>query len=118
MNFQTGALDKIGFVKIELPATNETIIKHIAQTAYQKLQGFDAQVYILDPGDHVICDHCNEDYSTSNMEGGVIFQSKAYCPQCAPALLEDVRRFGEERFVRAVCPDGTTFKQFVLDNRG
>ena len=71
----------------------------------------------LDITGRVRCDHCNRDYSDDReTKGGVLFQSKAYCPQpeCAPRLLKDAKIYGELAFVRAVAAPEETFFDFVM----
>ena len=71
----------------------------------------------IDMGDIVVCDYCEKDYRGLPDSGGLIFQSKAICPTCAPEARKSIRRFGEERYIRAECPDGVPFQQFVLGYR-
>lgn len=65
-------------------------------------------------GDEVICDWCSDDFTDSDAKGGFLFQSKATCPTCAPGIEASAKKYGEERFIRERCPDGMTFKEFVL----
>lgn len=73
---------------------------------------------IKDMGDTVICDQCNEDYTNSDEEGGFIFGSHAYCPNCAKDSLPRIKSYGEEKFIKARCPEGMSFKDFVVAYRG
>jgi hypothetical protein len=72
----------------------------------------------VDIGRIVVCDFCDADYTDSADAGGFIFSSKAVCPKCAPATLESAARYGEQRFIRARCPDGKSFADFVREYRG
>lgn len=72
----------------------------------------------IEVGALVVCDFCCLDFTKSDERGGVIFESKAICPRCTPRLLASVERNGEERFVRATCPAGQTFADFVREYRG
>jgi hypothetical protein len=72
----------------------------------------------IDIGSCVYCDFCNVDYAGKSDTGGVLFQGKAVCPQCVPKLEADVRCYGEEHFIRARCPDGKSFAEWVLWLRG
>lgn len=72
-----------------------------------------------DVRDTVICDgSCGQDYTNSDDCGGILFGSYAYCPNCAKQALASARRYGEERFIKAVCPPDMSFKDFVLKLRG
>lgn len=68
-------------------------------------------------GDSVVCDFCDTDYSKRDDSGGLLFQSKAACPVCAPGILKSAKQYGEERFIRSYCPEGTSFREFVLGLR-
>lgn len=69
--------------------------------------------YILEPGNLVFCDGCGEDFTDSPAKGGILFQSKALCPACAPKWERDAKRFGEDQFIRARCPEGLSFADWV-----
>jgi len=75
------------------------------------------EVFHLDIGDKVICDYCDKDYSDSDEEGGILFQSKAICPKCAPDTLVRIKKYKEEKFIRGYCPEGMSFKDWVLSIR-
>lgn len=66
----------------------------------------------------VVCDICGEDFTDRPDVGGFIFTSKAYCPHCAPNGLQSIVKYGEERFIRAYCPEGRSFADFVRAYRG
>lgn len=72
----------------------------------------------IDIGNTVACDLCSDDYTESTEQGGIIFQSSAYCPKCTPQLLRDVEKYDEQRFIRARCPEGVSFADFVRGYRG
>jgi hypothetical protein len=65
-------------------------------------------------GDHVCCDLCNKDFSSSKEEGGFIFSSKGVCPDCAPRFEEDAKRYGEERYIVARANPGESFHDFIM----
>lgn len=67
----------------------------------------------LDVGDEVYCDSCNEDYTTSEKKGGVLFNRKAFCPKCAPRIIELAKKHQETRFLTYPNPDESFYK-FVL----
>jgi len=72
---------------------------------------------IKEIGDSVVCDFCDADYSKRDDSGGLLFQSKAACPVCAPGILKSAKQYGEERFIRSYCPEGKSFREFVLGLR-
>jgi len=69
-------------------------------------------------GDIVVCDICDKDYTSSDKTGGFIFVSKAYCPDCASKSEGAIKKYGEEKYIRARCPAGTPFADFVRQYRG
>jgi len=73
---------------------------------------------IKDMEDTVICDQCGKDYTNSDMRGGFIFGSHAYCPVCAKESIERIKSYGEEGYIKAYCPDNMSFKDFVVNYRG
>ena len=62
----------------------------------------------------VLCDLCNKNYSRSKKSGGFIFESKAVCPDCSIDFLKKIRKYNEERFIKAFCPKGVSFNDFVI----
>lgn len=72
----------------------------------------------IDIGDYVECDMCCKDFTNSDAKGGILFGTKGVCPECAPRIEADAERFGESQFIRGRCPDGMTFKDWVLQIRG
>jgi hypothetical protein len=40
------------------------------------------EIITIDPGRTVVCDDCNADYTDSPDTGGLLFGSRAICPQC------------------------------------
>jgi hypothetical protein len=71
---------------------------------------------VIELGDRVVCDDCDEDFTTRKDKGGILFQSKAICPVCAPTWEENAREYGEESFIRGRCPDGIAFADWVRDD--
>ena len=69
-------------------------------------------------GRTVLCDICNEDWTDRRESGGFIFQSKAYCPECARKDLPRITAYGEQDLIRACCPAGLPFADFVRRYRG
>lgn len=75
-------------------------------------------VEIIDIGEHVECDFCSTVYTGLPDVGGILFGSKAACPKCAPRIEQDAKKYGEEEFIRARCPEGMAFSKWVLALRG
>jgi len=71
----------------------------------------------IDLGDVVSCDLCDIDWTSSTESGGAVFQSKVLCPRCAPRFLRRVVLAREERFIRARCPPGQSFSDFIREYR-
>ena len=69
----------------------------------------------IDMGTEVICDGpCGANFMFKDDEGGFLFGSKAYCPNCAKAALPDIKKYGEESYIKAYCPPGVSFWMWVL----
>lgn len=73
---------------------------------------------VIDVGDSVCCDFCGEEYVGRSDTGGLLFQSKAVCPRCAPKLEADAVLYGETEMIRARCPAGVSFHAWVMRLRG
>ena len=67
---------------------------------------------IIDIGETVLCDLCNDDYTNSDAQGGMLLGSYAICPRCAPQI-EDT---GDESLIQ--CPADMRFRDWVLRLRG
>ena len=67
---------------------------------------------IIDIGNTVLCDICNDDYTNSDAQGGILVGSYAVCPQCVP----DFDDSDDEP--RIQCPPGMRFRDWVLQLRG
>lgn len=81
---------------------------------------FDSEVKLIhseDIGTQVICDFCGNDYSFKSDPGGMIFESKAVCPDCTKRSMRNIKKYGEEKFIRAFCPPNTSFWNFVFNYR-
>lgn len=68
---------------------------------------------VIDIGDTVLCDSCNADYTSRPESGGFVFGSSAYCPECATRMMEGIVKYNEQRYIRAKCPEGMSFADFV-----
>jgi hypothetical protein len=69
-------------------------------------------------GDIVVCDACDDDFTNSEAIGGMIFGSKAYCPRCTNRAMPNIVSYGEQGYIRAMCPVGSSFPDFVRQYRG
>lgn len=67
----------------------------------------------IDPGDTVLCDLCNKDYTLDKTVGGFLFSGKAVCPDCAPEFMKSVKLYNEERFIVSEARPNETFRDFV-----
>lgn len=70
-------------------------------------------------GHIVVCDSCDKDYSDdTESSGGFIFSSSAYGPCCAARMMKGIVMYNEQRFIKAQCPQGKSFRDFVIAYRG
>lgn len=69
-------------------------------------------------GLEVACDDCGEDWTAREESGGFLFGSYAYCPNCAEKGLKSIRQYSEEKYIKAFCPEGVSFADFVCAMRG
>jgi len=74
----------------------------------------DFTVINIDPGNVVLCDFCNKDYTEDNVSvGGILFSGHAVCPDCLPEFLKGIKKYKEEKFVQATAKENETFRDFV-----
>lgn len=66
----------------------------------------------------VVCDFCDDDYTDKDTGGGFIFGSKAVCPSCEGETRKSIAGYGEEHYIKAECPEGQSFADFVRGYRG
>lgn len=66
----------------------------------------------VDIGRNVVCDFCDADHTDTTVTGGLIFGSRAVCPDCVPKVQ------GEPQYIKARCPEGKSFGDFVREYRG
>lgn len=62
----------------------------------------------------IVCDSCDADHATTSAPGGILFESKAICPACAPKWEEGAKKHGEAHFIRDRAREGESFRDFVL----
>lgn len=70
----------------------------------------------FDIGDTVACDICDEEWTGRPESGGFLFSSKAVCPKCADEVRDWAILYNEEHFIRATCPKGKPFAQWILED--
>jgi hypothetical protein len=73
---------------------------------------------VIDCGDSVICDFCNDDYTESEESGGFITGGYAVCPKCAPESMKNIKKYNEEHTVKRMCGVEESFSDMVRDYRG
>ena len=71
----------------------------------------------LEPGNVVLCDLCNDDFTDSDEQGGFLFSSTAVCPHCAPDFLKGVKKCDEEQYIKERCPEDVSFRDWVYTLR-
>ncbi len=77
----------------------------------------DFKVFKIEPGNIVLCDLCNEDWTNSEVSGGFLFQSKAVCPDCSKEFLGSIKQHNEEQFIRGRCPEDSSFANWIRSMR-
>lgn len=73
---------------------------------------------VIDIGNTVICDSCNKDFTNLEDTGGILFGTYAYCPDCTPRMLRSIKKYGEQRYIKARCPEGMQYRHWILQLRG
>jgi hypothetical protein len=73
---------------------------------------------VIPLGGTVLCDVCDLDLTTDPRSGGYLFGSYGYGPCCAARKLETIKGYGEESHIRAWCPAGVSFADWIRDMRG
>lgn len=71
------------------------------------------KIFHINLGLSVFCDDCGDDYTDRPDEGGILFQNKACCPACAPRMEALAKKYNETHFIRARCPEGMSFSDWV-----
>lgn len=72
-------------------------------------------VIVVDVGDDVICDICGEDWTNRPESGGFLLLSKGVCPDCAPRLMESVKKYHEEWSIKGECPPDMSHANWIRD---
>lgn len=78
----------------------------------------DAGEGVVDVGRTVLCDSCSTDLTDDPRSGGFLFDTYAYGPCCAEGMMSSIKRYGEESFIEARCPDNMPFGVWVRRLRG
>lgn len=76
------------------------------------------ETYRRELGRTVLCDDCNEDFTDRADSGGIVFQSKGLCPVCAPIWISRAEEYNETYAIKARCPNGVSFADFIREYRG
>lgn len=71
----------------------------------------------IDVGNTVVCDMCNADFTNSDKQGGFLFGSKGVCPDCQDRVMSDIKKYNEEYYIKGYCPEGMSFKDWILKLR-
>lgn len=77
----------------------------------------DFELINIDPGDEVLCDLCNKSWKGLPDSGGYVFMSKAVCPDCADEFLKGIKKYNEEKYIKATCLPDCSFYDFVMQYR-
>ena len=91
---------------------------HPVHRAYADALAEQNPMAVIPLGRTVLCDDCDRDCTASAEGGGILFQSKAIGPCCAPKWEASAERYGETSFIRAHCPAGVSFADWVRGMRG
>lgn len=79
----------------------------------------DAGVPVSIPvGRTVLCDLDDTDLTDDPRSGGYMFTSYGVGPCCAERMLVSIRGHGEEHFIRARCPEGMSYADWIRSMRG
>jgi len=74
-------------------------------------------VLVIDPGRHVECDGCGKNFTDSPESGGLYgFGTKAYGPCCEAEMVRLAKQYNEEHEIRARCPAGKSFADWVRED--
>lgn len=73
---------------------------------------------LIPVGKIVICDDCNADWTDRKESGGLLFESKAICPDCEPKWRKLAAEYHEEEYIRGACPELQAFADWVREMRG
>jgi hypothetical protein len=75
-------------------------------------------VYIIDGGDTVCCDLCNENYPSGDpRSGGFLMGSYGVGPCCADRMRKRLLEAGKSAEIKDTCPESMSFRQWILAMR-
>lgn len=69
-------------------------------------------------GRTILCDLCDMDLTDDPRSDGYLFDSKGVGPCCAERFAVTIRGYGEEDHIRARCPAGVSFADWIRGLRG
>lgn len=72
---------------------------------------------VIPLGQLVLCDIDDTDLTDDSRSGGFLFGSYGVGPCCAERYLASIKGYGEEHFIRAWCPPGLSFADWVRQIR-
>jgi hypothetical protein len=91
---------------------------HPIHQAYSAAIAQDKPNAVIPLGQTVLCDDDSTDLTSDPRSGGFLFGSYAIGPCCADQYLARIRQYGEEHFIKAWCPEGVSFADWVRGMRG
>lgn len=109
-----GSDDQGSWDTVEAPETPLTFVRELVAFPKQ----VDAHTTVFDLGEHVVCDFCNKDYSSSDARGGLLFGSYSTCPECVPKIEASAKANNELHIIKEYARPDETFKAFSLRLRG
>jgi hypothetical protein len=92
--------------------------RHPIHQAYADAIAEDNPMALIPVGRTVLCDNDDTDLTDSDLSGGFMFGSYAIGPCCADAYEARARGYGELGHIRARCPEGMSFADWVRGMRG
>lgn len=112
-NIETGVMDHFFDLQCEGTLSPDRILFNCENYLNN---GVPKNLHVLhvDMENRVVCDYCNDDFTNSDECGGFLFGSYATCPKCAPRILKDATKYDELNRITKTCPDGMSFREFVL----
>ena len=69
----------------------------------------------VDPGQQVLCDWCDREYTDSPVSGGFMFSRHATGPCCAARIEASAASHGEMHLIGSCCPDTLSFADWIRD---
>lgn len=107
--FYYGKINQLGYI-----VSHSDIYDKMRTTESESGPGF--AVINIEPGHNVVCDDCNKDFTDLPDTGGLLFQSKAIGPCCQQTWIDGAVKHNETNFIRAICPAGKSFADWVRED--